>query len=469
MLADLAKRSNAAAFRGALWITLIALVTTGFALTVQYLQTTRLIAARVQLLLEDEVVSLVERYEAGGIVELGAFLQRQRQLPRLNNYFYVLADRDGRVLMGDLATWPRQVKQTGHSRFRMTVLTPARDAQTSWVETITVQLDERYRLLVGRVPEDRIQVRQQYFTAMFWSFLVTGVMGLMLGWWFSRRGLAFLQRVSEAGSRFLRGHLEERIPSSARGDEYDRLADTVNACFEEIEHVVRSLRAATDGMAHDLKTPLTRIRARLELAEMRHAGEAELREAVAASRHDLDALLRIIEEMLTLARAEATNADAFTELDLGDIAEEVLEVFEPVAAARGISFESNLEAAPIRGARSLVGQLVANLVDNAIKYSPDGGRVSISVATSASGVQLCLADSGPGIPPERRTDVLSRFVRLDESRSKEGVGLGLSIASAVARVHRARLELLDNEPRGLRALVTFPSPAVMGPGSMKPI
>jgi signal transduction histidine kinase len=457
MLDDLIKRSNTAAFRGALWITLIALVTTGVALTVQYLQTTRLIAARVRVLLDDEVLNLAERYEAGGIVELGAFLQRQRQLPRLNHYFYVLADGDGRVLMGDLATWPAPVTQTGHAHFRMTVVGVSQRPETNWVDTATVSLDGRYRLLVGRVMEDRIQAHQQYLMAMFWSLLVTGIMGLVLGWWFSRRGLAFLDRVSASGKRFLRGHLEERIPVSPRCDEYDRLAETVNACFDEIEHVVRSLRAATDGLAHDLKTPLTRIRARLELAQMREAGHEELLEVVAESRQDLDALLRIIDDVLSLARAEATNAESFTDVNLTEIVEEVLELYEPVAAARNIRFETRLDAASTMGARSLIGQLAANLIDNAIKYSPDGEAIAVSVTSSPQGVQLCVADRGPGIPPGRREDVLSRFVRLDESRNKEGVGIGLSIVSAVVRVHRAKLQLMDNEP-GLKALVLFPVP-----------
>ena len=455
------RRSHAAAFRGALWITLIAIVTTGLALTVQYVQTTRLMAARVQALLEDEIMSLADRYEAGGVVELADVLQRYQQRPRVDDEFYVLAHADGTVIVGDLSAWPPGVQEPGAHRFRITIVTGSEALQQRWAETRTVLLDGRYRLLVGRLSADRAEVRKQYVSAMLWSFLITALMGLLLGWWFSRRGLAFLEKVSEAGARFLHGHLEERIPVSERGDEYDRLAETMNACFDEIEHVVRSLRAATDGMAHDLKTPLTRIRARLELAEMRNAGEAELREAVEASGRDLDALLRVIDGVLTLARAEATTAENFTEFDLCHLVQEVLDLYEPVAEARGIAFEAGLEAAPVRGARPLLGQLVANLIDNAVKYSPDGQPVSVIVGHDGTATQLRVSDRGPGIPANRREDVLSRFVRLDESRGKEGGGIGLSIVSAVARVHGASLKLSDNDP-GLRATVTFPAPRLPG-------
>lgn len=447
-------RSGTAAFRGALWITLIALLTTGLALTAQYLQTTRLLDARMQAMLSDEMISLLDRYRSGGLTSVAGFVERQQRLPRFNGYFYVLADADGAVLVGDLTAWPAGLETTGRGSFDVQLVSPSNRLQRRSAETLVVALQQRYRLLIGRIAEDRAEIRRQYVRAMIWSMLLTGLVGLSLGWWFSRRSLSFVAEVAEAGQRFLGGRLEERIPVTARGDEYDRLAGTMNACFDEIEHVVRSLRAATDGMAHDLKTPLTRLRARLELAEMRGAEGEELREVVEASRRDLEAILRIIADVLDVAKAEAASAESFAKLDLQQLVQEVLELYEPVADARSISVQTSLEEAPIRGSRSLLGQLVANLIDNAIKFSPDGSTISVRVRRAGDEVELSVGDRGPGIPPEKRSDVLSRFVRLDESRAKDGVGLGLSIVSAVARVHRARLELTSNDP-GLCILVKF--------------
>lgn len=443
------------AFRGALWITLIALLTSGVALSLQYVQTSRDMDLRMRQVLDDEVLRLGETYRTGGPIGIATAIRREQELPQFHQFFYALSDADGVILVGDLSRWPDEVGNTGFHRFRIPLIRGTGETATVPVETRTVLLDNRYRLLVGRLAEDRVEAWQRYLRAMLLSFLVTGLLGLLLGWWFSRRGLAFVERVSATGSRFLRGRLEERIPVSPRGDEYDRLAETVNACFTEIERVVRSLRAATDGMAHDLKTPLTRIRARLELIEMRQASEAELREAVAASRADLDALLRIVDDILTLAGAEAASAETFTDIDLAEIVAEVLELYEPVAGERGLTFDIDTEPTTIRGARTLIGQMVANLLDNAIKYSGEGERIRVRVARGADGVELSVADRGPGIPPEQREHALARFVRLDESRSKPGSGIGLSIVHAVARVHRARLVLDDNEP-GLRVRVIFP-------------
>lgn len=446
---------HGAAFRGALWITLIALLTTGAALTVQYVQTVRLLESQMRGLLEDEAASLAERYQAGGLFELAAWLRRQQQLPRLNEFFYLLAGPDGRPLAGNLSAWPAEVDSAGFHRFPIMLVTADGTRRPRSVETRTVLLDGRYRLLVGHFAEERTALRARYLAALLWSLAITGLLGLALGWWHSRRGLAFVEKVSDTGGRFLAGALDERVPVSERGDEYDRLAGTINACFGEIEHVVRSLRAATDGMAHDLKTPLTRINARLELAEMRGADEAALRRAIEESRGDLAGLLRIIEQMLSLARAEATTSASFEELDLAGIVREAAELYAPVAEDRGVALDCALAPAWMSGARALLGQLAANLIDNAIKYAPAGGTVRIAVGHERGAVMLSVADNGPGIPADRRGDVLSRFVRLDESRAMPGVGIGLSIVSAVARIHRASLDLIDAEP-GLRVEVRFP-------------
>ena len=462
MPADRPARSHAVAFRGALWITLIALLTTGIALTVQYVQTTRLLEAQMRGLLDDEAASLVERYQAGGIAELAAFLRRQQELPRLNEFFYLLTGPRGTLLAGNLSGWPQEVDRTGFHRFRTMVVGARGEARPRWVETRALLLDGRYPLLVGQFAEERTALREQYLAALFWSLLLTGALGLLLGWWYSRRAFAFLDTVSRTGERFLSGNLSERVPVTGRGDEYDRLAATINACFREIEHVVRSLRAATDGMAHDIKTPLTRISARLELAQLRSATPEELKRAIEESRSDLESLLRIIEQILNLARTEATTTGAFEEVDLAAIAHEAVELYEPVAEDRSVRLEARLEAATVRGAPALLSQLVVNLIDNAVKYSPSGGLVTVEVATGKRGPELIVGDNGPGIPADRREAALSRFVRLDESRAEAGTGLGLSIAGAVARVHRADLELSDNHP-GLRVAVRFPPTAVMLP------
>lgn len=443
---------QSAALRGALWITLIALLATGAALTVQYLQTTRLVEARMRTLVDDEMTSLVARYEEYGLIGVEAAIERQRALPRLNEFFYLLAAPDGRPIAGNLLGWPAVVDAPGFHSFAVdAVNTRGRPTQRQ-VDARAVTLGGGYRLLVGNFADERAALRETWLRSLFWSLAATGLLGLALGWWYSRRGLGFVDTVSDAGQRFLAGNLGERLPVSDRSDEYDRLALTINRVFAEVERLVTSLRATTDGMAHDLKTPLTRIRARLELAEM--SGEAVPADAIAASRRDLDSLLELIDGALALARAEATGAAAFVPLDLDAIVGEAVDLYRPLAEEAGLTLEADLQPARLNGARSLLAQAATNLIDNAIKFTPKAGTIKVATGVIDGRVQLTVADTGPGIPPAERETVLARFHRLERDTGTPGNGLGLSLVAVVARIHGATLALEDAAP-GLRVVLRF--------------
>ncbi len=449
------RRPRSAAWRGALWITLIALVTTGFALTLQYVQTTRMVEARRQAAVDDETSGLVERYRSEGVDGVAGAIQRQQAVPRIHEFFYLLAAPDGTSLAGNLLAWPAEVSQTGFHSFDTDVVNTRGATSRRRVEARAVLLDGTFRLLVGDFADEQAALRERYLSALLWSMLATGLLGLLLGWWYSRRGLAFVGIVADAGDRFLAGNLAERLPVSARGDEYDRLAETINRAFAEVERLVSSLRAATDGMAHDLKTPLTRIRARLELADLQQGPPAVLQRAVDESRHDLDGLLQLIDDMLSLASAEATPTAGFVPVALDAIVSEALELYLPLAEDKAIELDVAVLPAMVLGSRSLLARLVANLLDNAIKYTPAGGRVRVALVPEGQSATFTVADNGPGIAPDRHDEVLQRFRRLDESRTVPGSGLGLSIVEVVARLHDATLRLADNEP-GLRVEISFP-------------
>ncbi len=448
-------RPRSAVWRGALWITLIALVTTGFALTLQFVQTTRMLEARRETAIDDEMAGLVDRYRSEGIDGVAGAIQHQQSVPRIHEFFYMLTGPDGTPLAGNLLAWPAEVTQTGFRSFETEVVNTRGSTSRRRVEARVVLLDEAFRLLVGDFADEQVALRERYLFALLWSMLATGVLGLLLGWWYSRRGLAFVEVVSDAGDRFLGGNLGERLPLSARGDEYDRLAETINRAFAEIERLISSLRAATDGMAHDLKTPLTRIRARLELAELQQAPPVVMLRAVEESRHDLDDLLQLIDDTLSLANAEATPTAGFVPVALDSIVREALELYLPLAEDKSIQLDIQVFPVAVMGSRSLLARLVTNLLDNAIKFTPEGGEVCVSLARRERSAVFTVADSGTGIDPGRHAEVLRRFGRLDESRTAPGSGLGLSIVDAVARLHDATLRLADNGP-GLRVDVHFP-------------
>ena len=444
---------STAALRGALWITMIALLATGTALTVQYVQTVRLLDARAQAAVDDETAGLIERYRAEGPFAVAQAVSRAVGRPRVTDFIYVMTDISGEPIAGNLARWPDEIDHTGYRTFDTQITTARGNVIERQVAARAVMLGGDYRLLVGSLSDDRRLLHDRYVAALAWSLLATGVIGLLFGFWYSRRGLAFLNAASAAGDRFQAGHLDERLPVTGRGDEYDRLAATLNTSFAEIERLVDSLRTATDALAHDLKTPLTRIRSRIDLATL--SGDAS---GVSPDmRNDLDALLRTIDDALRLARTEATMASEFAPLDLAAIVREAGELFEPVADDRGLTLRVETVPAIVNGVRSLLGQLVTNLLDNAIKYTPRGGRVTVTLTRDERGLWLKVADTGPGIPADQRERALARFVRLDPSRNAEGSGLGLSIALAAARVHGADLTLGDNRP-GLEVAVVFPGP-----------
>ena len=445
---------HSAALRGALWITMIALVATSVALSIQYVQTTRLLEERVHALVDDEAASLMARYRTNGVPGIAQAIRREQNVPRINDFFYLLAAPDGRPIIGNLARWPEVIEEPGYHRFVTRVAGTGAPQRERSVEARAVLLPEGFRLLVGNLSDQRALLRERYLQALVWSLLATGVLGLALGLWYSRRGLAFVDAASTTGDLFLRGRLDERLPVSHRDDEYDRLARTINRTFEEVEGLIGSLRIATEGLAHDLKTPLTRIRTRMELAELENADSSRMREILADSREDLASLLQLIEDILALARAEAMADMSFALVRFDAIVQEVMELHEPVAEAKGVQLKRVVKPVTLEGSPTLLAQMTSNLLDNAIKYSPPHGSVEVVLDSVKGSVRLRVSDSGPGIPASQREKAIGRFARLDVSRQQPGHGLGLSIVAAAARAHRAKLKLLDNEP-GLIAEIVF--------------
>jgi signal transduction histidine kinase len=311
------------------------------------------------------------------------------------------------------------------------------------------------------------------------------VLGLIGGFFVSRRVLKRIDAMTGTAQTIMRGDLTGRLPIAGTGDELDRLAENVNAMLERIEALMRGLKEVSDNIAHDLKTPLTRLRNRCEEALRNPSGESGYRAALETTIAESDDLIRTFDALLMIARAESGQArDNMTEFDAAQIVRDVGELYEPLAEEKGLELKVEAPtAAPVRGNRELVSQALANLIDNAIKYaapngkadtvangaanngSANGAPAEIIVAAGNEGerIALSVADHGPGIPEADRGRVVERFVRLEQSRSAPGSGLGLSLASAVARLHGGELKLEDNRP-GLRSIIALPraGPAVTG-------
>jgi signal transduction histidine kinase len=273
--------------------------------------------------------------------------------------------------------------------------------------------------------------------------------------------LGQIEAINTTSREIMAGDMSRRIPVVGSGDEFDELSKNLNAMLDQIERLVRGLKEVSDNIAHDLRSPLARLRSRLEIALLEPADKEKYRAVLTETIAEADALLMTFNALLSIAEAEAGAArDQFVALDVDALLADVAELYEPLADAAGLAFniegERTATGATVQGDRDQLFQAVANLVDNAIKFSSPGGAVTLSLAHAPDQLEITVADRGPGVPEDAREKVMERFYRLEESRTMPGSGLGLSLVAAVARLHGGHLALSDNQP-GLRAAVCLPT------------
>ena len=295
--------------------------------------------------------------------------------------------------------------------------------------------------------------------ALYYAMALTLVLGVGGGLLISRRMLNRLGAINRAAERIMTGDLTHRIATSGSNDEFDRLSDALNAMLEEIRRLMNGMRTVTDNIAHDLRSPLTRMKGRLEMLLRETPDSQAQRQAIERTISDADQLLATFTALLSIADAESGSARAtMSPLDLGELAADVVDLYGPAAEERAISMQCGGGGGAVVGSRQLLFQAVANLADNAIKNTPAGGTITLAVETGGNEVKLTVTDTGPGIPEPERERVLEPFVRLDSSRSTPGSGLGLALVAAIVRLHGGRLELADNKPGLCVALVFPPAP-----------
>jgi signal transduction histidine kinase len=427
------------------------------------LNTRRLITEQITRTVTAEVTRLREQYTETGIRGLVLFIDLRSRRPGSN--LYLVTTPSGEGLAGNVsALEPGALDHPGWIETSYRRIEATDDVEhRAYVEV--VELSGGFRLLVGRDLEERERIYGIIANAGRWSFALVVVLGLAGGFFVSRRVLKRVDAMTETAQTIMAGDLAGRLPIAGTGDELDRLAHNLNAMLERIEALMYGLKEVSDNIAHDLKTPLTRLRNRCEQALRMAKGDADYRVALESTIAESDDLIRTFDALLMIARAESGHSrDDMTEFDAAEIARDVGELYEPLADEKGLVLKVEAPAAaPVRGNRELVSQALANLVDNAIKYAgPETSKVNgapaeIVVGAGADGerIMLSVADRGPGIADADRGRVVERFVRLEQSRSQPGSGLGLSLASAVARLHGGELKLEDNQP-GLRSIIALP-------------
>jgi signal transduction histidine kinase len=452
--------------------------TTAFKLTLVYLvvfalfaasllayfawNTRRLVNGQIAEIINAEIVGLAEQYRQGGLRRLVLVIDGRARRP--GSSLYLVTTPAGEGLAGNVGTLTAGVldnpglRETSYRR-----LDEGEGSATPQHALVQVSiLPGGFRLLVGRDLEERERLYEVILEAGRWSAGLVLVLGLGAGFFVARRVLRRVDAMTGTTRTIMAGDLSGRLPVSGTNDEIDRLAGSLNLMLERIEALMHGLRDVSDNIAHDLKTPLTRLRNRCEEALRSAKGEADYRSALEATIEESEGLIRTFNALLMIARAESGHArDGMTEFDAAAVLRDVGELYEPLAEEKGITLKIEASGAlPMRGNRELVSQALANLVDNAIKYgAPElpGTEAEVILHVHAAGerVVLSVCDRGPGIPVADRGRVLDRFVRLERSRSQPGSGLGLSLAAAVARLHSGTISFEDNAP-GLKTILALP-------------
>jgi signal transduction histidine kinase len=419
-----------------------------------YWDTKRTLDEETDQTIQAEIAGLSEQYQRLGLGGLTDVITARSV--HASQSLYLLVGPLGRPLAGNLDSWPT-LKQS-----------PAGFVEFEYERRIGSAVERHpargrifhltggFQLLIARDVHERYETERLFTTTLPWSVILTLGLGLIGGIGMSRNVIARLERINSTSREIMAGDLSRRLPVSSARDEFDSLAHNVNQMLDRIERLMKGMRDVTDSVAHDLRSPLNRLRNRLEGLSRALPAEgiasAETEGAIA----EIDRLISTFNSLLLIAEAEAGLArSAMARVNLSELAENLCELYAPVAEENGITLEiapsANVE---VSGNGNLLSQALANLIDNAIKYTPAGGRVKVSAERNGVGAVLTVADTGPGISAEDRPRVLERFVRLEASRNSPGSGLGLSLVAAVARLHQARLELADNHP-GLRANVIF--------------
>lgn len=422
-----------------------------------YWSSVRYMADQSDAAIRTEINTLSERYEHRGLAGLRHLISNRidRQQPT-GTSIYLLTDPLGRVIVGNINRWPKVAVQDGWLSFNL----EARDHDESGLHPARArqfQLTGGFRLLVGQDIQELNAARLRVITALGWGVALTLVLGLAGGFFISRRMLTRIDSINDTSQRIMAGDLGRRVPVGSRGDEFDQLSSNLNRMLDQIQELLDGIRQVSDNIAHDLKTPLSRLRQRLESLRESSALESEQARALEQAINEADRLLGLFNALLRIARIESESISTDIQpLVLSQLATDVVELYEPLAEEKHQKLKL-LESTQsiVHADRDMLFQALANVLDNAVKYTPVGGIIEVNISHHGSQPVLSVCDSGPGIAEADQDKVFQRFYRGDVSRSSAGNGLGLSLVSAVTRHHGARVSLAGNDP-GLCVKLIFP-------------
>ena len=417
-----------------------------------YWSTAGTMTRQVDETIEVEINGLAEHYRSDGLTGLSAIIADRVSNRSGGSAIYLLTDRNRTPVVGNLNRWPpAEPDADGWLLFPLS----SPDETVQRARARTFQLRGGFHLLVGRDIHDLELAKRRIVSALVWGLLITVVLAMIGGTMMTRSTVRRLEAITRTSREIMAGDLSRRIPEDGSGDDFDLVAVSLNAMLARIETLMEEVKRVSDNIAHDLKTPLTRLKGDLEQLEAELDGRQP--EPLQRALEEADGLLATFSALMRIARIESgARRAAFAEVDLATVVSDAVSLYRALADERGQTLSLRIVQRPhLSGDRDLLFQVLANLLDNAIKFTPDGGDIEVELDSADAQALLTIADAGPGIPEKYRDKVLQRFYRLEQSRSTPGNGLGLSLAAAVVKLHDGTLRLRDNNP-GLRVEMQFP-------------
>ena len=404
-------------------------------------------------ILQSDALRLTEVFRREGAPGLISYINTRVGMQIAGERQLLLADAALKPLAGNLAAWPANVPAKAGTytvRFEL-------DNRMTDVAVVHALLAGGYHLLVGRDTARYAPLERRFWYALAGAVAILSVLGAFGGILIRRALMARIHGIRQTVSAIIQGDLSHRLPTHRSGDELNTLSRTINGMLDQIEQLIHGIRNVSNAIAHDLRTPLAELRSRLEVLALTKPSAEHTFAEIDAAVADVDQVIRIFNALLRLAEIDSgLRRSGFVPVDVAAVAAAAVEFYQPAAELRGTTLSLEIAGpAPVRGDPVLLAQALGNLIDNALKYTPRDGTIMVAVRVGDGGsVEIVVADSGPGIPDAEKPKAVERFYRGDASRCTPGVGLGLSLVDAVARLHGSELKLEDNHP-GLRARIVL--------------
>jgi signal transduction histidine kinase len=411
---------------------------------------------KINLIQESKRIEKI--YSQKGINGVKKYIETHTQYKGEDHKYYLFVDKNNNIIAGDLKKWPSSLKigKDIHNIWisEDDIKGSVEDGDGFWPMT-AIRLKNGSKLLIAQGVKGTEDLRETMFSVMAGIFAVIVILTVILGVFLGRKVLWHIENINSAYKNIMNGNLSSRIKLSQRNDEFDSIASQLNEMLDKIEYLISEGKQITDNIAHDLRTPLNRIRNRLEIAIMNQKDNA-CAQVLEQTIYDIDNVIKTFNNILTISQVTSQTAKkSFKKINISNIMFDIIELYEPLCEEKKLNLDKNIQKdVYIIGNKHLITQSISNLLDNAVKYTNNGGKITIKLNASSDGVNISICDSGIGVDKKDFKNITKRFFRCETSRHTPGNGLGLSLVEAVANLHKAKLEFRDNNP-GLCAEIIF--------------